>query len=377
MSFNRTRGVSANNETPRVTGNFVGTTDEIIQWAACKWGLDVTWARNQAAAESFWRQNDSFGDFGSDPAACLPGHPIGADGVPGQCPQSVGLLQVRYPFHRSAFENNNAIRSTAYNADYAWSFWRRCFEGEFTWLNSEVRGRQYAAGDGLGCMGVWFAGRWYTSQAITYMNRVPSAGRSIPTPPSGLRRPSAPRLLAPMVGYGVGSGRVRLTWSAPSSTGGSPVTDYVIQRSWNGGRTWVSLSDGVSTSRVYIASGLTNGARYWFRVAARNEVGWGPASNVVLATPRATIPSAPRFLTAAVGTGVGSGRVRLSWVAPSSSGGLPITDYVVQRSWNGGRTWVSLSDGLSTNRTYTSTGMTNGATYWFRWRLATPSGGVR
>ena len=26
--------------TGRVTGNFTGTTDEIIQWAACKWGID-------------------------------------------------------------------------------------------------------------------------------------------------------------------------------------------------------------------------------------------------------------------------------------------------------------------------------------------------
>ncbi len=182
--FNRTRGVSANDEIPRVTGNFVGTTDEIIQWAACKWGLDLTWARNQAAIESFWRQNDAFGDFDSDPAGCLPGHPIGADGVPGQCPQSVGLLQVRYPYHRSAFENNNAIRSTAYNVDYAWSFWRRCFEGELTWLNMEERGRQYSAGDGLGCMGVWFSGRWYTDAAVRYMNRLPSAGGSIPLPTS-------------------------------------------------------------------------------------------------------------------------------------------------------------------------------------------------
>src|SRR4051794_23397044 len=24
----------------RVTGDFAGTTDEIIQWAACKWGID-------------------------------------------------------------------------------------------------------------------------------------------------------------------------------------------------------------------------------------------------------------------------------------------------------------------------------------------------
>ena len=24
----------------RVTGNFTGTTDMILQWAACKWGID-------------------------------------------------------------------------------------------------------------------------------------------------------------------------------------------------------------------------------------------------------------------------------------------------------------------------------------------------
>ena len=187
------------------------------------------------------------------------------------------------------------------------------------------------------------------------------AGQII-TPPAGMARPSAPRGLSAAVGYGVGSGRVRLTWQAPSATGGVPLTDYVIQRSYNGGRTWVSLSDGVSTNRTYMATGLANGATYHFRIAARNRVGWSPVSKVIAATPLATIPSSPRSLRATPG----SGHVVLNWIAPSSSGGLPITDYVVQRSYNGGRTWVSLSDGQSTNRYYTATGLTNGATYQFR-----------
>ena len=136
-------------QNPRVTGNFTGTTDEIIQWAACKWGMDVDWARAQAAIESWWFQT-TIGDNG----------------------ESFGILQVRLPYHQTAFEDDNAIRSTAYNADYALSFWRRCFEGEFTWLNTVERGRQYTAGDGLGCMGVWFSGRWYTAAAAGYMDRV-------------------------------------------------------------------------------------------------------------------------------------------------------------------------------------------------------------
>jgi hypothetical protein len=148
-TYNNTRGTNANNENPRVTGNYVGTTDMILQWAACKWGMNTDWARAQAAIESWWDQR-AIGDNG----------------------ESYGLLQVRRPYHQTAFEDENAVRSSAYNADYAWSIWRRCFEGEFTWLNTVDRGREYAAGDALGCMGVWFSGRWYTADAVYYMNRV-------------------------------------------------------------------------------------------------------------------------------------------------------------------------------------------------------------
>jgi len=287
VSFNNTRGVGANNENPRVNGNFVGTTDEILQWAACKWGMDVTWARNQAAIESFWRQS-TLGDFGSDPSMCLPGHPIGADGRPGECPQTIGILQVRFPYHQSAFENNNAIRSTAYNADYAFSFWRNCFEGQYTWLNGFERGGTYAAGDGLGCMGVWFAGRWYTGPAIEYMNRLSTAGGGIPISATPrVRPPSAPSGLIARVAptSGVGSGQVLLGWNLPTYTSGRAVTDYTIRRSSDGGRTWRVSADGVTQNRSFLISGLTNGHTYQFKVAAYTSAGWGPYSGSVVATP--------------------------------------------------------------------------------------------
>ena len=40
---------------PYVTGNFVGTTDEIFSWAACKWGIDEDTIRAVAVQESEWR----------------------------------------------------------------------------------------------------------------------------------------------------------------------------------------------------------------------------------------------------------------------------------------------------------------------------------
>ncbi len=171
-SANHTRGAGPNTDYPVVDGNYVGTTDEIIQWAACKWGIDENVARAQTAVESWWFQRN-LGDFSTDPSTSAPGHQtLGADGQPGECPQSVGLLQVRYPYHQSAFQNNNAGGSSAYNEDFTYAVWRDCYNGNMTWLNGEPHGKRYAAGDLWGCIGVWYSGRWYTSDAITYIDKV-------------------------------------------------------------------------------------------------------------------------------------------------------------------------------------------------------------
>src|SRR5258708_6913276 len=37
-----------------VDGNYTGTTDMIIRWAACKWGVDENVLRAQAYQESTW-----------------------------------------------------------------------------------------------------------------------------------------------------------------------------------------------------------------------------------------------------------------------------------------------------------------------------------
>jgi hypothetical protein len=146
---NATRGTRANTLFPRVDGDFVGTTDEILQWVACKWGIDEDIVRAQIAKESWWRM-DGVGDNG----------------------ESFGLGQVRVPYHGTAFVDDNAKRSSAYNLDYTYAVWRSCFEGELGWLNTVERGATYAAGDAKGCLGVWFSGRWRTPDALTYITAV-------------------------------------------------------------------------------------------------------------------------------------------------------------------------------------------------------------
>ncbi len=184
-------GVNANLTQPypnfsRVDGNFVGSTDEIIQWAACKWGIDEDVVRAQAAIESYWDQN-SVGDFQSNAAICVPGHPIGADGHPGQCPASGGLLSITYQYYSGGFPA--AMNSTAYNLDYAYAWWYSCYTGQITWLNTVDRGSNYAAGDAWGCVGTWFAGRWHTSAANDYIARTKGyLAQKIWTTPSFLAR---------------------------------------------------------------------------------------------------------------------------------------------------------------------------------------------
>jgi hypothetical protein len=179
VTQNDTRGVAGRSSDrlyARVTGDFVGTTDQIIQWAACKWGFDEDIVRAQSAVESYWDQRAG-GDLTSDPNSCPPGHGIGVDGHPGQCPDSWGLQQVRFTTFRWAFPASSTISpitSTAYNLDIALAARRLCYEGSETWLNTVERGRDYAAGDLWGCVGMWFSGRWYTQPSVNYINVVKS-----------------------------------------------------------------------------------------------------------------------------------------------------------------------------------------------------------
>ncbi len=187
--YNNDTPVGGNYLNPRITGNFKGTTDEIIQWAACKWGIDEDVLRAQAVQESYWRQN-ALGDWAGDSALCSNLFPVGSyqpqhvgdHARSNQCPESYGILQVRWHYHKSGFyssttENpstltNNAIYSTAYNIDYYGHIFRNCYNGNETWLNSFERGQDYAAGDMWGCLGLWFAGRWRTAPALQYIASV-------------------------------------------------------------------------------------------------------------------------------------------------------------------------------------------------------------
>jgi len=108
--------------------------------------------------------------------------------------------------------------------------------------------------------------------------------------------PSAPT----SVSGSPGNAQIPISWTAPSSNGGSAITDYVVQFSSNGGTSWTTFADGTSTSLSANVTGLTNGTSYVFRVAAVNAAGTGTystASSVVV--PSAGGGSTGSFILAA------------------------------------------------------------------------------
>lgn len=162
-------GVDTRADTLRkqITGNFTGTTDEILQWVACKWGIDEDIVRAEAIAESNWQQSQ-LSDWTTDPHFCPPGTWNGEG-----CYQSYGILQLKYYYFQSTWPMSRD--DTAFNAEFVYGAIRTCFEGWTTYLfdRMPVSGYpRYHAGDIWGCVGRWYSGGWYDQDAINYINNV-------------------------------------------------------------------------------------------------------------------------------------------------------------------------------------------------------------
>jgi hypothetical protein len=109
---------------------------------------------------------------------------------------------------------------------------------------------------------------------------------SSPVTPLGL--PSAPTML-PATAYNAAA---VVTWAAPASTGGTPVTGYVVEVFK--GTVSVGVIPVPDPSTTLTVTGLTNGSNYRFTVRAVNVVGTGPATAKSPAVkPLATLPSPP------------------------------------------------------------------------------------
>jgi hypothetical protein len=151
---------------------------------------------------------------------------------------------------------------------------------------------------------------------------------------------------------------VTVAYSAPASDGGSRIFRYKVTCTSSDGGVTRSNDEQRSPTKV---GHLTAAKTYTCTVAARNRAGTGPASapSAAVVTLLPVVPNSPGapVITSAV---AGRHNVTVTYTAPASDGGAPITEYrTTCISSNGGVTHSVHEHSSPT----TVGGLTGGRTY--------------
>jgi hypothetical protein len=135
--------------TAHVTGGFSGTTDEILQWAAHKWGIPEDVVRAAAVTESNWNMSQ-LGDRRTvgDPSIYPSFSRVAGTS---EVYESLGILQVKWNPDTHWGTEPLRWRSTAFNVDYWAATVRYYYDGRCDWCSPG-----YSAGQDWASVGAWF-----------------------------------------------------------------------------------------------------------------------------------------------------------------------------------------------------------------------------
>jgi|GEM_PF-372156 len=146
--------------------------------------------------------------------------------------------------------------------------------------------------------------------------------------------------------------QVALTWPAVNGA-----TGYRVFRSTTTGTatSQPALADVAVPSYTDVT--VTNGTIYYYQVEATNLAGASPPSTEVSAKPLPPLPAAPTNLIATAS----DSQVVLSWAAVTGA-----TEYRIYRTTTAGVSTSGVPVGTVTTLSFTSMGLTNGTTYYFK-----------
>ena len=157
-----------------VTGHYTGTTDQIIQWAAWKWGIPEDWLRAEYVQESMWKQA-ALGDLRTVTASTYALYPAQAR-VPGTLNvyMSMGLTQIKWSPDGRYGAGTEPMRwqSTAFNVDYQAATLRFYYDNPGG-TRSSWGDLSYSPGNGWNSLGGWYASYpWLSSAQMSYISTV-------------------------------------------------------------------------------------------------------------------------------------------------------------------------------------------------------------
>lgn len=186
------------------------------------------------------------------------------------------------------------------------------------------------------------------------------SGTSAASTASNTTTPSAPPGAPTAVSAVAGNGSAAITFAAPVSDGGTAITSYAVTSSPSG-----FSATGIASPLTVL--GLTNGVAYTFTVVATNAIGPGTPSSPSNSVKPFTVPGAPS-------TGVatsGDQTATVSFTAPASDGGSPITGYTATAT-DGVSTFTGVGGAAATS--ITVSGLTNGTSYTLSVKAANLAG---
>jgi fibronectin type 3 domain-containing protein len=169
---------------------------------------------------------------------------------------------------------------------------------------------------------------------------VPNLDDTVPTAPTGLAATS-------------GEANIYLNWTPPSYVGPGTIHYHLF-------RDGATLWSGTATE--YNDTDVLGSITYSYTVAAENDLGWGPNSTEVSATPSgpgSVPPGAPTGLT----VDAGNERIVLTWQAPIDPGSASISSYNVYRGTQSSSFTLVAS---INDTTYSDNNVTNGQQYHYQ-----------
>ena len=185
------------------------------------------------------------------------------------------------------------------------------------------------------------------------------------TPETVIDKPGAP---TNVVATRSGSGQVSISWDAPVSTGGTPITEYQITCVTTCTNGELGTQSLIAENNSLTLSNLSTSASRTFTITAKNSTFTSDASIPSNAVTPFSNPTTPASLT----TTVGDGTITLSSWAASTVTGATLTKYVVDTYLASDLNFANPIANKSvtvTNlnaRNATITGLTNGTGYVVR-----------
>uniref|UniRef100_A0A665TNY5 non-specific serine/threonine protein kinase n=1 Tax=Echeneis naucrates TaxID=173247 RepID=A0A665TNY5_ECHNA len=156
-----------------------------------------------------------------------------------------------------------------------------------------------------------------------------------------------------------------IQWRAPKDDGGTPITNYVVEKKdvkkpWE---PWSVVSSSGTSTKARV-SRLEKGREYIVRVRAENKIGIGAGleSPPTVAKHMFNPPGPPGLPDC---SDITENAVTVQWTLPEYDGGSPISGYVVERREMTGK-WIRVNKTPVLDLRYRVSGLFEGNSYEFR-----------